>query len=303
MNAAHANDNNHAFLYDDATLPYLHQEWYYPTMVADIYSSDNYPLCYSGSFYADGPRHMSDWVHMMDRDENANYGLVPNYQVLELAIWTSSGNFNCSASNEAGTSISNTTVYNEFWMAFIHDRKGFAWYNDATPPYDSGYSPGCTAQATPPATECLPVSSSGVPAISPVMSAVTAIGANTLLADPTGRTIGTNQTTVCVASPYVAGARVDATYREFGGNVWVFAARLTDPLCSTSENSASALSTTITVSGLSGSATATVYGENRTVPVTNGVLTDSFSPWAVHIYEIPSSASVNPPTNPQATPH
>ena len=127
MNAAHANDNNHAFLYDDATFPYLHQEWYYPTMVADIYSSDNYPLCYSNQFQANGSRQMSDWVHAMDREERANYGLVPNFQVLELAIFSSGeyANFNCSASNEAGTSISNTTVYNEFWLSFIHDRKGF----------------------------------------------------------------------------------------------------------------------------------------------------------------------------------
>jgi chitodextrinase len=41
MNAIHSSDNNHPFLYDDATDPYLHLEWYYPTLVADVYSSDN----------------------------------------------------------------------------------------------------------------------------------------------------------------------------------------------------------------------------------------------------------------------
>lgn len=312
MNAAHANDNNHPFLYDDDTSPYLHLEWYYPTLVADIYSSDTYPLCYSNSLHTSGQQ-MSDWVRMMDRDERANYGLVPNYQILELAIYASGeyAHYNCSASNEAGTSISNTTVYNEFWMSFIHDRKGFGWYTDNNPPGSSGYGNSCTAQSTPPATECFPATatmlagcgstgSGCVPAIVPVVSAVTAITPDVMLANPTERTISTNQTANCVASPYTAGTRVDATYREYGGNIWIFAARLTDPLCNTSENSASALSTTITVSGLSGSATATVYGESRTVPVANGVLTDSFSPWAVHIYEIPSDPP-GVPTSPSIT--
>jgi hypothetical protein len=317
MNAAHANDNNHPFLYDDATFPYLTQLWYYPNLVADIYSSDTYPLCYSNVFATNGPRYMSDWVHMMDREERMNYGLVPNYQMLELAIFFQGefANFNCSASNAAGTSISNTTVYWEFWMAFIHDRKGFGFFTNGGPTYEAGYGPACTAQATQPSgSDCFPASatqasgcgstgSSCVPAVVPPMSAVNAIGANTLLANPTGRTISTNQTTICVASPYTADARVDASYKEYGGNIWIFAARLTDPLCSTSENSASALSTTITLSGLSGSATATVYGESRTVPVTNGVLTDSFNPWDVHIYEIPNSVTPAPPTDVQATPH
>jgi len=289
MNAAHANDNNHAVIYDDATTPFLHLSWYYPNTVADIYSFDDYPLCYSSQFKSAGLQ-MSDWVHMMDRNERANYGLVPGYQVLELAIWTSSSPSNCTNANVAGTGISNTTAYWEFWMSFIHDRKGIAWYNNISPSgANYGYAPTCVAPlSSPPSTECFPANAGGTPAITPVMSAVSAIGANTLLANPTSRTISTNQTTNCVASPYTADARVDASYKEFGGNIWIFAARLTDPLCNTSENSASALSTTITVSGLSGSATATVYGESRTVPVTSGVLTDSFSPWAVHIYEIPS---------------
>jgi hypothetical protein len=297
MNAAHANDSNHAFLYDDATTPYLNLSWYYPNSVADIYSSDNYPLCYSNSLHGNGARQMSDWVHMMDREAYANYGLVPNYQVLELAIFANGAysNFNCSTSNEAGTSISNTTVYNEFWMSFIHGRKGFAWYTDTGLQYDSGYSPGCTAQATPPAKECFPVSSSGVPAITPVMSAVTAITPAVMLAAPTGRTVTSNQTTNCAASPYTAGARVDATVREDSSNVWVLAARLTDPLCNSNENTASTLSTQLTVSSLT-NGTATVYGENRTVPVSGGVITDNFNPWAVHIYQIPTSGG--PPLSP-----
>jgi hypothetical protein len=55
-----------------------------------------------------------------------------------------------------------------------------------------------------------------------------------------------------------------------------------------------ALSTQITVSGLSGSATVTVVGESRTLTATNGVFTDSFSPYTQHIYQIPNSSDPPP---------
>ena len=34
-------------------------------------------------------------------------------------------------------------------------------------------------------------------------------------------------------------------------------------------------------------ASATVYGENRTVPISGNTITDSFGPYAVHIYRVP----------------
>ena len=43
----------------------------------------------------------------------------------------------------------------------------------------------------------------------------------------------------------------------------------------------------IKLSGVGSAKSATVYGENRTVPISNDTITDSFGPYAVHIYEIP----------------
>ena len=44
---------------------------------------------------------------------------------------------------------------------------------------------------------------------------------------------------------------------------------------------------TIALSGIGSAASATVYGENRTVPISSNTITDNFGPYAVHIYQIP----------------
>jgi len=44
---------------------------------------------------------------------------------------------------------------------------------------------------------------------------------------------------------------------------------------------------TIALRGTGPAASATVYGENRTVQISNDTITDSFGPYAVHIYQVP----------------
>jgi hypothetical protein len=44
---------------------------------------------------------------------------------------------------------------------------------------------------------------------------------------------------------------------------------------------------TIALSGTGPAASATVYGENRTVPISNNTITDNFGPYAIHIYQVP----------------
>ena len=39
--------------------------------------------------------------------------------------------------------------------------------------------------------------------------------------------------------------------------------------------------------GIGSAASATVYGENRTVPISSSTITDNFGPYAVHIYQVP----------------
>ncbi|MDR3763325.1 MAG: hypothetical protein P4M01_04445 [Acidobacteriota bacterium] len=296
----HAVDNNHPVFYDDATFPYLHQEWYYPTLVADVYSSDNYPICYSNPFWNVGQRTFTDWVHDLDREANANYNLVPNWNIIEAVRLDTSNypNFVCTSANHDATALSSTIIYNEAWMAIIHGRKGLSWYNDAYPSGTTTYSPVCSADTS---MACFPANPS-TQGIGLVTGQIASITPNSLLGYTT-RTVSTNQTTNCVYGGNT-GTRVDASVSEDSNYIWIYAARLTDPGCSSTENSLSALSTTITVSGLSGSSTVADWvTSNRTFSMTNGAFTDTFSPWGVHIYRISKSNLTAPaaPTNVQST--
>jgi hypothetical protein len=44
---------------------------------------------------------------------------------------------------------------------------------------------------------------------------------------------------------------------------------------------------TITLSGTGSAASATVFGESRSVPIAGGRITDAFGPYAVHVYQVP----------------
>jgi hypothetical protein len=81
------------------------------------------------------------------------------------------------------------------------------------------------------------------------------------------------------------GARVDAAAWDHSNGTslttYIFAARLSE----VSEMGMPPLQTSLAVSGVT-NATATVYGENRTVPVVGGVIVDQFSPAEVHIYVV-----------------
>ena len=89
--------------------------------------------------------------------------------------------------------------------------------------------------------------------------------------------------------------RVDTMVREQHGDVYVFAARVTEPVPIPGAKfrgvEAESIAVNFEVSGLSGNAKAEVFGENRTVSVLNGRFKDTFVKNAVHIYKIPITLS------------
>jgi hypothetical protein len=264
LDAVRQGDVNHPFAYDDATFPWLDLRLYYPSLVADIYSTDNYPLCYA-DHYRESGKTLSDWVAMMDRDDTANYGLVPNFVVLELYKFAApEKHMDCSQ-------ITPKTVFNEAWLAVIHNRKGVSWYDNGSS--REGYGPVCKHDSD---TSCFPANPKEH--IGKFVSQISRITAGVVLAAPTGRTVRSDRTDL--------GGRVDVAVREDGSNVWVFAARLTDVIRDPGEATAAPLATKITLSGL-GDGTAEVFDEGRSVRMTRGVIEDSFAPYAVHIYRIP----------------
>ena len=263
VSGVHANDNNHPIIYDDASIPYLGLTRYYPTLLADVYSSDNYPLCYHNLFASQG-KNVASWVSMLDRDTRANYGLVPDLVVLELyKFYASPSGFDC-------TNVTGTTVYNQAWLSVIHGRKGISWYDNGSE-NSTGYGPAC-ANGT--SVDCFPANPSTH--IGKFTGQIASITPDSVLAGPGTRTVTSNRTT--------PGSRVDVLVTDDGVHTWVFAARLTDIIADPSEATAAPLSTTITVAGLT-SGTVTVYDESRTLSISGGAITDSFDPYGVHIYE------------------
>ena len=217
---------------------------------------------------------------MMDRDGRANYGLTPNFIVLELYK-----EYN-AASHWDGTNITAATVYNEAWLSVIHGRKGVSWYDNGSA--SNGYGPVCASDSS---TSCFPANPSSH--IGKFVSQVARITPDSLLAGSGTRTVASNQT--------APGSRVDVSVADDGAYTWVFSARLTDIIRDPSEATAAPLSTTITVSGF-GNGIASVFDESRTLPVTNGAITDTFGPYQVHIYKFADATGPAAPTNVTAIP-
>jgi hypothetical protein len=73
-----------------------------------------------------------------------------------------------------------------------------------------------------------------------------------------------------------AQAPVDIAVKSNGSATYLF----------TAERQNQAAKATFTLPGLKGTSTVTVINENRTIPAQDGVFTDSFGPWDVHLYQV-----------------
>lgn len=166
----------------------------------------------------------------------------------------------CSTGTCSGYGPTAAQVNMESWLAVIHGMKGISWWGPA------GWTTQDAAHWT---------------ALATFVSQVT--GFDDAILSTTPLTVTSNQT--------AAGSRVDATVREDSSFVYVFAARLSE----IGESGHPAISTNLTVSNFANNRTVTVAGENRTVNMANGVISDSFSPYAVHLYCVPKSATLPVP--------
>ncbi len=149
----------------------------------------------------------------------------------------------------------------EAWLAVIHGMKGISWW-------------GPLAYIDTPRREVM------------ARFAATATALKDVILSETARTVSSANT--------AARNRVDAMVKEDAHSIYVFAARLSD----IGEQFDPPVTALLTVSDL-GTTQAEVYGENRTVPVVNGLIADQFAACGVHIYRIPrpSSAAPAPPSN------
>ena len=75
----------------------------------------------------------------------------------------------------------------------------------------------------------------------------------------------------------VAPSPLQVTWRRSSGHSYFFVLNL----------SPTASHQIIALSGVGSATSATVYGENRTVQISGGTISDNFGPYAVHIYQVP----------------
>jgi hypothetical protein len=80
----------------------------------------------------------------------------------------------------------------------------------------------------------------------------------------------------CTVNSVNPAVPVDAMLKEWEGALYLFAAATRD----------GSTRVTFSLAGLTGSAEATVYGEQRVVPVRDGALEDDFGPYGIRIYRI-----------------
>jgi hypothetical protein len=233
---------------------YLGSAWFFggKKWVQDVFAFDVYPISHrlhpTLNFVGMGP--YAAYLAIFDQITTFNKGLVPVLPTLQPCAEITG--------SSVGFTPTDAQVYLETWMNVIHGAKGIVWF----PLFDMANSGRWTAMKK--------------------FTDQMAILAPVVLGPVPARTVTDNANT--------ALNRVDTMIREKDGVVYVFAARVTEPDPITGSNYQGAEPDSITVnftmSGFTGSTTAVVVDEGRTISLTNGKFTDTFVKNAVHIYKI-----------------
>ena len=270
-NTTRANDPNHPiFLNEYGYQPArTNSRGFLASSTADVQAFDVYPVGSSIANCTNGydKANMTQYVSIMDSFESYSHNMVPYIPIVEVGEDHGVGNGPTAAQ-----------VYMETWLMIVHGAKGITWWQ----PW--GMCSGSTQQGC--------ISSATGTSLANTVSAVATMRA-ALTGAPSSRTVTSNQTT--------AGSRVDVGIWEDASNLYVAAPRLTDfTSCSSvlTPDNPNTITAQITISN-QGATTANVLNENRQVPVSSaGVISDSFAPWAVHIYQIPKGTAGTPPPPP-----
>jgi hypothetical protein len=142
-------------------------------------------------------------------------------------------------------------IRTEVWMALVHGAAGVQYFCHRFKPTFSE-------------TDCLDDA--------PTAAALTRINAQIASLAPV-----LNSPSLAGAVTVTASVPVDVAVKRAGGSRYLFAVAMRG----------TGTTATFTLSGLPPTASATVIGEARTVPVSAGTLRDAFAGYGVHLYQIP----------------
>src|SRR3989338_334092 len=169
-----------------------------------------------------------------------------NWSNNEKIIW----NILETTSINGGSRPTPSQIKAEVWMSLVHGSKGITYFaHEFQPSTDSD------ALLNYPET----------------VSALTSINARIAQLAPV-----LNSSTIKNAVGVSSAVPVDVMIKRYGGKTYLFAVVM-------SNNPTTA---TFTLYGFPQTATATVLDENRTITINNGVFSDSFVAYGVHLYEI-----------------
>lgn len=174
-----------------------------------------------------------------------------------LRSWTDKPQFNfIETSNQyfvsTGTGITPGGLRAEIWLSIIHGTRGFVYFPQVV-----------AAVGGTPDTD-------GTPA-DVAAEMTTQNGIVTQLATTLQGAINPSTLSATVPSPLQAG------WRDTAGAAYFF---VVNPRNATASNAR------VTLTGIGSATSATVYNESRTVAISSGALTDTFGPYAVHIYVV-----------------
>jgi len=248
----------------------------WPSVVADIHGYDYYlylqlqahspaTLCTDVTGNVAGcALTVAQYVSLFQYFQSLFYGLTPMHPIIEGG-GNADGTTTLCHSGHSCPGPTGDQFRMEAYLMIIHRAKGLTYW--------TSWAGGTGA----------PIRSDVVNEMVNLKSNMDAGMEAAVLSTPIRRTITSNQTT--------PGSRVDALVAETSNTLWVIAQRLTDDIANPAEASAVPLSTQLKVSGLKGTAVVSVMNESRTVNMVNGVITDTFAPYATHIYSVATPAS------------
>jgi hypothetical protein len=211
------------------------------------------------------------WMEMGNRARTANKNLVPFIGLVQPCRGLTPGD---------DYLITNDEVYMELWGHTINGAKGITYFNY----FDMANTARWDAMK-----KFADLMNSGSPKMKDI-----------ILLAPSSRTVTHNSN--------VHLNRVYATARDYGGDLWIFAVRATEPDPTTASKytgtEGDSITTTFTVQNLLATDTVTKFGEGTAVAAENvhdGYFVDTFSKNQVHIYKITSSAPAVDTTAPVVT--
>ncbi|MFA5061062.1 MAG: LamG-like jellyroll fold domain-containing protein [Candidatus Pacearchaeota archaeon] len=234
------------------------------TQATDIIGLDYYPIdwagpcrleppatCRNGDYYA----RVENLTEIIDNIKRETHNLVPYMVFIENLNIADDTSRNCELGESIGTKApTGEQVTMLSWLSVVHGAKGINWFNHF----------------------CSPASLDVEQAMSKFVMQISEL---------TPAVLGPDSQTLITDNSNVKGNRVDIMAKDYNGDIYLFAVRLTEVNDWGEPAETNTITTTFTIQNFAGG-NAQVYDESRSIAVINNQFSDTFRPNEFHIYRI-----------------